>query len=159
MELQLGLALPSEKTMKGLDLNSYVSEPKELLGSGQLHLGSYSWFSTNDNDKKRSFIDASEESSRNEDVPRTLPLLVWNNQPNEEDDPPKDLDNHCNYSFSSNKYIPSLSLSRANYIVSLFFILLLLLLLLLSFEWVVQYWKFGMFLSLGCAEVMEKVME
>jgi hypothetical protein len=24
---------------------------------------------------------------------------------------------------------------------------------------VVQYWKFGMFLSLGCAEVMEKVME
>jgi auxin-responsive protein IAA len=143
MELQLGLGLPSEKTMKGLDLNSYVSEPKELLGSGQLHLGSYSWFSTNDNDKKRSFIDASEESSRNEDVPRTLPLLVWNNQPNEEDDPPKDLDNHCNYSFSSNKYIPSLSLSlsRANYIVILFFILLLLLLLLLllSFEWVVQY--------------------
>jgi auxin-responsive protein IAA len=140
MELQLGLGLPSEKTMKGLDLNSYVSEPKELLGSGQLHLGSYSWFSTNDNDKKRSFIDASEESSRNEDVPRTLPLLVWNNQPNEEDDPPKDLDNHCNYSFSSNKYIPSLSLSlsRANYIVILFFILLLLL-LLLSFEWVVQY--------------------
>ncbi|KAL3585474.1 hypothetical protein D5086_012341 [Populus alba] len=103
MELQLGLGLPSEKTMKGLDLNSYVSEPKELLGSGQLHLGSCSWFSANDNDKKRSFIDASEESSRNEDVPRTLPLLVWNNQPNEEDDPPKDLDNHCNYSFSSNK--------------------------------------------------------
>lgn len=133
MELQLGLGLPCEKTaMKGLDLNSYVSEPKGLLGSGQLQLGSYSWFSTNDNDKKRSFIGAFEESSRNEDVPRTLPLLVWNNQPNEEDDPLKDLDNHTNNSLSSNKYI--LSLYRANYIVvSLFFLLLLL-----SFEWV-QY--------------------
>ncbi|KAB5551912.1 hypothetical protein DKX38_009223 [Salix brachista] len=104
MELQLGLGLPCEKTaMKGLDLNSYVSEPKGLLGSGQLQLGSYSWFSTNDNDKKRSFIGAFEESSRNEDVPRTLPLLVWNNQPNEEDDPLKDLDNHTNNSLSSNK--------------------------------------------------------
>ncbi|KAF9679772.1 hypothetical protein SADUNF_Sadunf06G0049900 [Salix dunnii] len=103
MELQLGLGLPCEKTMKGLDLNSYVSEPKGLLGSGQLQLGSYSWFPTNDDDKKRSFIDAFEESSRNEDVPRTLPLLVWNNQPNEEDDPPKNLDNQSNNSFSSNK--------------------------------------------------------
>ncbi|CAK7345426.1 unnamed protein product [Dovyalis caffra] len=102
MELQLGLGLPREKTMKGLDLNSYVSEPKGLLGSGQLRLGPYSWFSTNGSGKKRGFIDAFEESSRNEDMPRTLPLLVWNNQPNEEDDPPRDLDNHSNNSFASN---------------------------------------------------------
>jgi auxin-responsive protein IAA len=112
MELQLGLGLPSEKTMKGLDLNSYVSEPKGLLGSGQLQLGQYSWFSTNANDKKRSFIDAFEESSGNEDGPQTLPLLVWNNQPNDEDDFPKDLDNHSSNSCASNKYIHSLSVIK-----------------------------------------------
>ncbi|KAJ6435813.1 hypothetical protein OIU84_000941 [Salix udensis] len=102
-ELQLGLGLPSERTMKRLDLNNYVSEPKGLLGSGQLQLGQYSWFSTNVSDKKRGFIDAFEESSGNEDGPRTLPLLIWNNQPNDEDDFPKDLDSHSSNSCASNK--------------------------------------------------------
>ncbi|KAJ4826127.1 hypothetical protein Tsubulata_038638 [Turnera subulata] len=114
MELQLGLALfPSNSgntncssvtttSRKGLDLNSYyVHEPKEL-GSGQtnppvtrldLHddpLLSCVVVDKENSSKKRSFDDAFDESTQSS--PQTLPLLLWDQQPNEEDDP-KDEDN------------------------------------------------------------------
>ncbi|KAJ0089960.1 hypothetical protein Patl1_13055 [Pistacia atlantica] len=96
MELQLGLALPST-AVKGFDLNAYVYEPRENMGS---HPSFHSFGFTNDicsNYKKRNFDEAFEKDKT---VPRTLPLLHWNNEPNDEDDP-KDLEN--NSSFDSNK--------------------------------------------------------
>ncbi|CAL5400419.1 unnamed protein product [Camellia sinensis] len=82
MELQLALALPSNP-MKGFDLNSCGYEPKGPLGSDPLsHIGSC-WSSESISDcnliKKRSFDEAFVER-------QTLPLLFWNNDPNEEDD-------------------------------------------------------------------------
>ncbi|KDP30258.1 hypothetical protein JCGZ_17040 [Jatropha curcas] len=79
MELQLGLALAlptNTTTTKGFDLNSYAFEPKDTAANRQL-------FTTT---TKRSFRDAFEEIP-NEVEPRTLPLLHWNNQPNEDDGP------------------------------------------------------------------------
>ncbi|XP_059635133.1 auxin-responsive protein IAA29-like [Cornus florida] len=80
MELQLGLALPSNP-MKGFDLNScYVYEPKGALGSDIFnHLGSNEGTSKL---RKRGLTQAFDE----QDIPQTLPLLAWNNHPNEEDD-------------------------------------------------------------------------
>uniref|UniRef100_A0A5B7AWQ0 Auxin-responsive protein n=1 Tax=Davidia involucrata TaxID=16924 RepID=A0A5B7AWQ0_DAVIN len=84
MELQLGLAL-SSNPIKGFDLNSYVYEPKEVLGSDSLnHFGScLSTKSIMDHKKnKRCFDEAFGQSI--DDVPQTLPLF-WNSQPNQED--------------------------------------------------------------------------
>ncbi|XP_062148843.1 auxin-responsive protein IAA29-like [Alnus glutinosa] len=78
MELQLGLALPTNPP-KGFDLNYYGYEPKELVVSDL-------WFNNHADNKKRSFCQAFENST-DRAVPRTLPLLLWNNHPNEEDDP------------------------------------------------------------------------
>ncbi|XVE98361.1 hypothetical protein REPUB_Repub03eG0099800 [Reevesia pubescens] len=111
MELQLGLALPSTPIIpiKMFDLNSYGYEPREALGGSNtlscrplLKLGpceinnnsnsssccSSSCSSNNGGSgKKRGFDD------ENRIVPKTLPLLLWTNQPNDEDDP-KDLDDN-----------------------------------------------------------------
>ncbi|KAA8522999.1 hypothetical protein F0562_009422 [Nyssa sinensis] len=99
MELQLGLALPSNP-IKGFDLNSYVYEPKEVLSSDSLnHLGSCFFTKTSAmkyNKNKRCFDEA---FGHNIDVIQTLPLLFCKNQPNEEDDS-KELDNN---SFITNK--------------------------------------------------------
>lgn len=106
MQLQLGLALPTGDTMKGVELNSLAYKHREAVGSAQvkrpmLQLGSHSWFSTgrisDAGNKKRSFADAFEEPR--DDVPRTLPLLLWDNQPNEEDDP-KDTQNSLSSAFN-----------------------------------------------------------
>lgn len=84
MELQLGLALPSTK---GFDLNMGFGLANDICSN-----------------YKRSFEEAFENGKK---MPRTLPLLHWNNQPNEEDDPdPKDLENSS--SFDSDKYNLSL---------------------------------------------------
>lgn len=83
MELQLGLALPST-AVKGFDLNTNVYEPRENMAS---HASFNIFGFTNDvcsNDKKRSFDKAFENDKT---VPPTLPLLHWNNHPNDEDDP------------------------------------------------------------------------
>ncbi|KAE7998920.1 hypothetical protein FH972_003413 [Carpinus fangiana] len=105
MELQLGLALPTNPT-KGFDLNYYGYEPKEVVVSGL-------WFDGNcyvssrqdiniDDYKKRSFCQAFENSSTDRAVPRTLPLLLWNNRPNEEDDPKDPNNDHSLFTFNKN---------------------------------------------------------
>ncbi|XP_057500260.1 auxin-responsive protein IAA20-like isoform X1 [Actinidia eriantha] len=79
MELQLGLALPNNFT-EGFDLNSRGSEPLSHVGSclaSESGIREY-------NSKKRSFDEAF--------VPQTLALLVWNKQPNEEDEGHSELD-------------------------------------------------------------------
>lgn len=94
MELQLGLALPTNPP-KGFDLNYYGYEPMEVVVSDL-------WLSDISNNKKRSFCQAFENCT-DRAVPRTLPLLLWNNHPNEEDDQ-KHPDNHSNL-FAFNKYV------------------------------------------------------
>lgn len=100
MELQLSLALfPTDR--KGLDLNSSAHEPKEV-GLGKLNppapqLGLHPLFSSFFAGKKRNFDDAFDEAT--ERLPRTLPLLLWDRQPNEEDDP-KDLQNSATSAYS-----------------------------------------------------------
>ncbi|KAL6221286.1 hypothetical protein ACLB2K_009037 [Fragaria x ananassa] len=67
MELQLGLALPANNDFPvkgGLDLN--------INGSNK--------------NKKRSFTQAFNPSIASAAVPRKLPWLLWNNQPNDDDD-------------------------------------------------------------------------
>eukprot|EP00257_Ricinus_communis_P020446 XP_015579675.1 auxin-responsive protein IAA29 isoform X1 [Ricinus communis] len=125
MELQLGLALPSN-TVFGLDLNSYVYKPKEVSGSGQvnycLQLGPLACFSkassstsddfsssssnnnNNNKNRKRSLSDAFNEITR-DDLPQTLPLLLWNNQPNDHEDDDDDDVNKHNCSLASNNRI------------------------------------------------------
>ncbi|GFY80898.1 indole-3-acetic acid inducible 5 [Actinidia rufa] len=83
MELQLGLALPNNFT-EGFDLNSHGSEPLSHIGSC---LASTESAIREYNSKKRSFDEAI--------VPQTLALLVWNNQPNEEDDGHSELDKNA----------------------------------------------------------------
>ena len=97
MELQLGLALPvhsttSPKMVKGLDLNDQIRfEPNELI--------SYGWESKSHGTakSKRSFEEAfgikigDEANNNNNYMPN---LLVWDGQPNEEDDRKKGHDNH-----------------------------------------------------------------
>lgn len=109
MELQLGLALPTHAAVNGFDLNSYVHEPNDTVGSHPswntldfAFLPTKCPSATTNTDiftdaKKRSFDEAFDQVRV---VPPTLPLLHWTSQPNDEDDP-KDLDN--NSSFSTNK--------------------------------------------------------
>ncbi|GFS30818.1 indole-3-acetic acid inducible 5 [Actinidia rufa] len=95
MELQLGLALPNNIT-EGFDLNSRGSEPLSHVGSclaSESGIREY-------NSKKRSFDEAF--------VPQTLALLVWNKQPNEEDEGHSELDKN---SSTISKFSLSLSLS------------------------------------------------
>ncbi|KAJ9141005.1 hypothetical protein P3X46_031591 [Hevea brasiliensis] len=119
MELQLGLALPTH-TIKGLDLNNYGFEPnKDEGGSSQvmmnrqarLQLGGplLSTGTSSDDDgfssnqqQKRSFYDAFEEISN---VPRTLPLLLWNYQPNKEDDDDEHKDHEKSFTLASNNSV------------------------------------------------------
>nr|KJB54011.1 hypothetical protein B456_009G016200 [Gossypium raimondii] len=113
MELQLGLALPPPPLIpiETFDLNSYGNyETREALGSNAL-----SWpllkLGPADNDinnihhhnssssssrgggagcKNRSFDEAPFfDEKRN--VPKTLHLLLWTNQPNDEDDDPSNV--------------------------------------------------------------------
>ncbi|XVE54458.1 hypothetical protein DITRI_Ditri03aG0083000 [Diplodiscus trichospermus] len=104
MELQLGLALPSTP-IKMFDLNCYGYEPREGVGSNTLsrsllklgpsdiniHNSSSSSSSSSGSvgSRKRRF---DEELLFDESriVPKTLPLVLWSNQPNDRDDP-KDL--------------------------------------------------------------------
>ncbi|KAJ9163075.1 hypothetical protein P3X46_022788 [Hevea brasiliensis] len=119
MELQLGLALPTD-TIKGLDLNSYVFDPNKdaarssrqliIMNQGMVH----PWLSTGTNSaaaaaedddfisnhQKRSFYDAFEEIY---DMPRTLPLLLWSKQPNEEEDDERNKDHEKSFPSASNK--------------------------------------------------------
>ncbi|GAV85980.1 AUX_IAA domain-containing protein [Cephalotus follicularis] len=108
LELQLGLTLASN-SMQGFDLNCCAGyEPKEVVGLNPLinkamHQLSPSFSSRSDNgnqvdNKKRSFDDAFEN---NRAVPRTLPLLLWNNQPHEDDDP-KDFYSHPSFAINQN---------------------------------------------------------
>ncbi|KAK4604466.1 hypothetical protein RGQ29_012817 [Quercus rubra] len=110
MELQLGLALPSNPTSKAFDLNYYGIEAnsKEVDHViGPCYTPSYENINDiinidNNNNNKRSFGQAFENSTRDRVVPRTLPLLLWNNnRPNEEDDP-KDLENHSLFAANKN---------------------------------------------------------
>lgn len=104
MELQLGLALPStppppSPPIKGFDLNSFVYEARVCS-------------SINDNYKKRSFAQAFADGKNDKTstpsataVPRTLPLLLWNKQPNNDGDEEDDDNNphkrqHCNSRFT-----------------------------------------------------------
>lgn len=110
MELQLGLALPAY----GFDANKVSAGSSGqvimIMNQGMLHswlsAGTYSASAEDDfstNNQKRSFYDAFEETN---DVPRTLPLLLWNKQPNEEeDDEHKDLDK--SFPFALNRYLYS----------------------------------------------------
>lgn len=112
MELQLGLSLPSND-VKGFDLNCYLYDPNEIMSSdpswnnfgclASVPIASSCSSNKDDfccnNNKKRSFDEAFEPVKA---VPRTLPLLHWNKQPDDEDNP-KSLD--YNSSFGSNKYI------------------------------------------------------
>ncbi|XVF34617.1 hypothetical protein REPUB_Repub18cG0074600 [Reevesia pubescens] len=109
MELQLRLALPSTPPppiipIKMFDLNSCYNEPREALGSNTLlKLGSCDFNINNSNSsssssssgdsKKRGFDDVLLFDHENTIVPKTLPLLLWTNQPNDEDEP-KDLDDN-----------------------------------------------------------------
>ncbi|PRQ46319.1 putative transcription factor interactor and regulator AUX-IAA family [Rosa chinensis] len=78
MELQLGLALPTNNNFPvkgGLDLNinDFLCHPTISDGSSNKN-------------KKRSFTQAFEPSNATAAVPRTLPWLLWNNQPNDDDE-------------------------------------------------------------------------
>jgi auxin-responsive protein IAA len=78
MELQLGLALPANNNFPikgGLDLNINDFPYHPTITD-----------SNNNKNKKRSFAQAFESSNVASTVPRTLPWLLWNNQPNDDDD-------------------------------------------------------------------------
>ncbi|XVE71483.1 hypothetical protein DITRI_Ditri10aG0153900 [Diplodiscus trichospermus] len=114
MELQLGLALPNTPAIipiKMFDLNIYAYEPREALGSNissrpSQELGpsdininsssSSSSSSSSGGSKKRSF-----DEDENRIVPKTLPLLIWSNQPNDEDDP-KDIEDNSSSAIFKN---------------------------------------------------------
>ncbi|XWS27037.1 hypothetical protein CRYUN_Cryun26dG0081500 [Craigia yunnanensis] len=116
MELQLGLALPSTPpitSIKMFDLNSYGFEPREGLGSNTwsrplLKLGlsdininnSSSSSSSSGGSRKRCFDEAL-LFDENRILPKTLPLLLWTNQPNDEDDP-KDLEDNSSSAIFKN---------------------------------------------------------
>lgn len=121
MELQLGLGLPSNNNnnptiTKGLtfDLNCYVYEPKEVLLSNPtpcFHAAPppppppfcYTYNDIININKKRSFGQAFDHHNTTITVPRTLPLLLSNNQPNEEEDHPKHLHTHSFFTLNSSK--------------------------------------------------------
>ncbi|XP_034700398.1 auxin-responsive protein IAA9-like isoform X2 [Vitis riparia] len=77
MELQLGLALPTSP-VNDFDLNCHVSDPTEAASSDLCGRGD-DMISGRSN-KKRGFIEAFELP------PQTLPLLLWNDHPNDDDD-------------------------------------------------------------------------
>ncbi|KAL6331204.1 hypothetical protein AAG906_009632 [Vitis piasezkii] len=77
MELQLGLALPTSP-VNDFDLNCHVSDPTEAASSDLCGRGD-DMISGRSN-KKRGFIEAFELP------PQTLPLLLWNDRPNDDDD-------------------------------------------------------------------------
>ncbi|CAN6564108.1 unnamed protein product [Malus baccata var. baccata] len=99
MELQLGLALssppPAPPPIKGFDLNNFVDEARVCS-------------SINDKYKKRSFAQAFDDGEHDKigsttsatAVPRTLPLLLWNSEPNEEDDNNPNKRKHTNSRFT-----------------------------------------------------------
>ncbi|EXC33724.1 Auxin-responsive protein IAA29 [Morus notabilis] len=104
MELQLGLALlPSNSSLdhvQGFDLN------KEGLIIGSNHHHEIR------SNKKPRFCQAFLENNDDDDddhhhqdsLPKTLPLLCWNNQPNEGDnDPYRDLHKYSTFSLSKNE--------------------------------------------------------
>uniref|UniRef100_A0A2P2JAG8 Auxin-responsive protein n=1 Tax=Rhizophora mucronata TaxID=61149 RepID=A0A2P2JAG8_RHIMU len=106
VELQLGLALPSNYSTvtMGLDLNRYeyeVCETEDMVSPVQaidkpvllqqdrypfplFGSGSNSRKSSEVSHRKRGYVDAFEDTGN---VPQTLPLLLWDKQPNEEDGP------------------------------------------------------------------------
>ncbi|XP_062078110.1 auxin-responsive protein IAA29-like [Humulus lupulus] len=112
MELQLGLALPTSTFNKdipitGFDLNYFGYEPTK---GDQYHQKYPSFVSCNNYNKKKKRKCGqafSEEDDRDQDivtVPKTLPLLLWNNRkPNDEDDDPsKDLYKNTTHNFIKN---------------------------------------------------------
>ncbi|XVF48063.1 hypothetical protein PTKIN_Ptkin03bG0160600 [Pterospermum kingtungense] len=104
MELRLGLALPSTSAIipiKMFDLNSYGYDPREALGPllklGPCDINSSGSRSSSSGSsggsKKRGFDDEVLLFEEDRIAPKTLPLLLWTNQPNDEDDH-KDLDDN-----------------------------------------------------------------
>lgn len=88
MELQLGLALPTPIKMFDRDINSSSSSSSSSGSCGGR--------------KKRGF-DQVLLFEEDRIVPKTLSLFLWTNQPNDEDDPNKDL--HHNSSSAILKYL------------------------------------------------------
>ncbi|KAK9279377.1 hypothetical protein L1049_013056 [Liquidambar formosana] len=85
MELHLGLALPTDHTpLKGFDLNNHGFDPKEAVGLEPWSHGCCLESKDDYVKNKRSFDAAFEKIG---DTKQTLPLFVWNGQPDEEDDP------------------------------------------------------------------------
>ncbi|XVF88342.1 hypothetical protein PTKIN_Ptkin19aG0043200 [Pterospermum kingtungense] len=118
MELQLGLALPSAPPIfpiKMFDLNRYGYESRECLSLVSNALGpcdvnannsssnssSSSSSSSGGRSRKRGFDQVLFDDDENRIVPKTLPLLLWSNQPNDEDDP-KDLDDNSSSAIFKN---------------------------------------------------------
>lgn len=90
MELELGLALPIHNPIKGFEidyLNKYHKVgliPARSGGGGCLESSTRSRSSSSNVKNKRSFDEAFGEMEEASTHP--LPLLLWNGQPNEEDD-------------------------------------------------------------------------
>ena len=81
MELQLGLALPTS-SVNDFDLNSHFSDPKEKKAALPDPC-------SRPINKKRGFVEAFDLP------PQTLPLLLWNNDPNDGDDDDRVDNNSC----------------------------------------------------------------
>ncbi|XVF48062.1 hypothetical protein PTKIN_Ptkin03bG0160600 [Pterospermum kingtungense] len=112
MELRLGLALPSTSAIipiKMFDLNSYGYDPREALGPllklGPCDINSSGSRSSSSGSsggsKKRGFDDEVLLFEEDRIAPKTLPLLLWTNQPNDEDDH-KDLDDNSSSAIFKN---------------------------------------------------------
>uniref|UniRef100_A0A5B6YND2 Auxin-responsive protein n=1 Tax=Davidia involucrata TaxID=16924 RepID=A0A5B6YND2_DAVIN len=85
MELQLGLALPTQNPIKGFDLNNHAFKSKETVSS-EPWINSCGLESNNYVKNKRcSFTEAFGEDVDDHSA-KTLPLLLWNGQPNDEND-------------------------------------------------------------------------
>ncbi|KAA8521579.1 hypothetical protein F0562_012252 [Nyssa sinensis] len=85
MELQLGLALPTQIPIGALDLNNHAFKSRKTTGSSEPCI--YNWCLGSNNyvkNKRRSFSEAFGQDVN--DSAKTLPLLSWNDQPNEEKD-------------------------------------------------------------------------
>ncbi|GAB4828258.1 hypothetical protein Ancab_035170 [Ancistrocladus abbreviatus] len=109
MELQLGLALPvSNSVMKESDFKNnycyYSSVNCSEEGYGSSLSSDDDGFADKDWVKKRCRFDddAFEADSAAADVPKTLPLLVWNKEPNEEDDKPQEVRKDCALTINEN---------------------------------------------------------
>ncbi|KAF3447106.1 hypothetical protein FNV43_RR12286 [Rhamnella rubrinervis] len=107
MELELGLALPIHNPIKGFEIDDYLNKCHKvglmpaMSGGGGCNLESStrsrSSSSSSNVKNKRSFDEAFGEME--EASTHTLPLLLWNGQPNEEDD----RKGHKPYSQPTNK--------------------------------------------------------